>query len=87
MLLFWIFAFAILLPPPFGDHSLWEKDMRNTVLFLVMASLYALSSHMDYLDEEMLEAHASDIRAEMDCRAMPADCPANQTERLTLSSR
>ena len=61
--------------------------MRNTVLFVVMASLYALSSHMDYLDEEMLESHASDIRAEMDCRSLPVDCPIADDVRLLLSRR
>jgi hypothetical protein len=61
--------------------------MRNTVLFLAMALMYALTSHLDYQDEKMLEAHASEIRADMDCRAMPTACAVPEADRLLLSSR
>jgi hypothetical protein len=61
--------------------------MRNTVLFAAITLMYALGSHMDYLDEEMLAAHAADIRAEIDCRSLPADCPMPDDERLLLSRR
>ena len=61
--------------------------MRHTVLFAAITLMYALASHMDYLDEEMLEAHAADIRAEMDCRSLPVDCPMADDVRLLLSRR
>ena len=58
--------------------------MRNAALFSIMALMYALSSHMDYLDEELLSSHASEIRADLAC---PSNCPSDQPQHLLVSSR
>jgi hypothetical protein len=49
-----------------------------------MALMYALSCHMDYLDEELLSSHASEIRADLTC---PSNCSSNQPQHLLVSSR
>jgi CHASE3 domain sensor protein len=45
------------------DVSTRELDMKNTVLFMVMAIIYALSSEMDYLDAEMMRRNGRDMIA------------------------
>lgn len=37
--------------------------MKNTVLFMVMGIIYALSSEMDYLDAEMMRRNGRDMIA------------------------
>ena len=37
--------------------------MKNTVLFMVMAIIYALSSEMDYLDAELMRRNGRDMIA------------------------
>ena len=45
------------------DVSTREFDMKNTVLFMVMGIIYALSSEMDYLDAEMMRRNGRDMIA------------------------
>ncbi len=45
------------------DATSREFDMKNTVLFMVMAIIYALSSEMDYLDAELMRRNGRDMIA------------------------
>jgi hypothetical protein len=51
-----------------------EQTMRNTILLMVMALLYAYGSEQDYQDATLVQAYAPALQAAALCRAAPSHC-------------
>jgi hypothetical protein len=58
--------------------------MRNTLLILFVALVYALASEMDFTDAELMNSHAVDISADASCLAPRVSCDVQTARFLAL---
>lgn len=61
--------------------------MRNTLVFLFMALVYALASDMDFADTELLNGHIAEISADASCPSPRISCDTPTARFLALSHR
>lgn len=61
--------------------------MRNTVVILFMALVYALASDRDFADAELMQNRALEISADASCLSPRWSCDAPTARFLALSHR